>query len=64
MPIDNKQEAQGDQQMVCKDCKVELVPHEDDEMQCCCHCGNPPCSKCCDSRMECPECGEVYEEEE
>ncbi len=50
--------------MDCPDCKVELIPHEDDEMQCCCHCGNPPCSKCCEDRMECPECGEVYEKEE
>ena len=51
-----------DIQTYCNHCNKELVPYIDTDMSCSCHI-NPPCAKCTDTRMECPECGEIFEEE-
>ena len=45
----------------CVSCneEVELIPCVDDNISCSCHIA-PPCIKCTDTREECPNCGEVY----
>ena len=46
-------------EMICPECNVELEPYIDDEMSCSCHI-SAPCAKCCDDRMICPECGDIF----
>jgi len=45
--------------MKCNECNIELEQYIDDDVSCSCHI-SPPCSKCTDDRMVCPECGEIY----
>lgn len=47
----------------CTSCnkEVELIQHEDDSISCSCHIMSP-CDKCANTREECPNCGEVYED--
>ena len=44
---------------ICPECKCELEPYIDDEMSCSCHIV-APCAKCCDERLVCPECGDIF----
>lgn len=39
-------------QVVCEG----IIKQADSDTGCSCHCGNPPCSHCTDSREYCPEC--------
>lgn len=43
-------------------CKGKMIEYNQDDQSCSCHI-NPPCSKCCNTHIECDTCGFIFDTE-